>query len=76
MLGEHQRLSAVPGAVATSSVPLPPVRPREIGEASNSACIGLSTHGMEKEKRERPLTAHCIPSYSTSTYGGSQGHPS
>lgn len=72
MLGEHHRLSAVPGAVAISSVPRPhPTLQDRRG-------VKLSLHWLLDtwDEGKRPLTVSSIVCYSTQAYNGSQGHPS
>lgn len=54
VLGQHQRLSAVAGAVAISSVP-PPVRPREIGEGVKFSLHWLVDLGWRERTPYIPL---------------------
>lgn len=72
MLGKHQRLSAVPGAVAICSVP-PPVRPRR-----DRRGVKFSLHWLVDtwDDEKRPLTNQSVPYYRTQNYDGSQGLPS
>lgn len=61
MLGEHQRLSAVPGAVAISSVPRPHPTLRDRRGVKLSLHWLLDTWDEEK----RPLTVPSIASYTS-----------